>query len=76
MAKRIIDGQMYEDGAVIPDLGSLDCVHVSEGNVRDYVGLAADADKLPAYAGSGSSCLMADTGDFYVCHRGVWYLQQ
>lgn len=74
--KTIIDGQVYEPGQELPDLGSLDCVHTSEYNVRDYVGLSTDADKLPSYTASGSSCLMVDTGELYVCHRGKWYLQE
>lgn len=62
----IVDGQTYNKGDEIPDMGSLECVAVS-GNRREYRGLSADVDKLPTYdnLASGSGCLMVDTTDWY-----------
>lgn len=77
-----IDGILYKAGEEIPDLGSITCVD-SFKNVRNYQGLSADASKLPrandkyteAVLGTGSSCLMVDTADFYKYQRSTdtWY---
>lgn len=42
------DGQFYEKGQEIPDLGSWVATSV-DGLVRNYQGLSADKDKLPKY---------------------------
>ena len=62
----VIDGQTYNEGDTIHELGSLQCVEV-RGNQRDYQGLIKDKDKLPKYddLGTGSSALCVDNGDFY-----------
>lgn len=60
----IQDGQTYLAGEDVPEMGSLICVK-KYGNIRDYEGLSKDIDKLPLYVGTGSSCLMTDTGDYY-----------
>ena len=60
----IQDGQTYLAGEDVPEMGSLICVK-KYGNIRNYEGLSKDLDKLPLYVGTGSSCLMTDTGDYY-----------
>ena len=57
----VIDGQTYNEGDTIHELGSLQCVEV-RGNQRDYQGLIKDKDKLPKYddLGTGSSALLID----------------
>lgn len=71
-----VDGQIYNIGEEIPDLGSLECISAI-GNQREYRGLSADADKLPTYddLATGSSCLMLDTSDYYEFLRSnkTWY---
>lgn len=69
----IFDGQIYNPGESLPDLGSWVCTSVDrndfgEWNIRNYEGLSADVSKLPKYEtglGTGSSALCLDTGDFY-----------
>lgn len=74
----VYDGQTYQVGEEIPDLGSFECVEVS-GTRRSYVGLFTDIDKLPKYdnLGTGSSAQCVDTGDFYYYHAPTktWYQQ-
>lgn len=75
----VIDGQTYNPGDEVWDLGSFECVAV-DGNKRSYEGLSADApDKLPKYAdlGAGSSATCLDTGDYYKYHAKSkeWYKQ-
>lgn len=57
----VIDGQTYNEGETIHELGSLQCVEV-RGNQRDYQGLIKDKDKLPKYEnlGTGSSATLID----------------
>lgn len=57
----IFDGQTYQVGEEIPDLGSLECVEV-RGNQRDYQGHIQDKQKLPKYddLGTGSSATLID----------------
>ena len=57
----VIDGQTYNEGDTIHDLGSLQCVEV-RGNQRDYQGLVKDRLKLPKYdnLGTGSSATLID----------------
>lgn len=77
-AVTIHDGQTYQAGEEIWDLGSFECVAV-EGNKRSYSGLSADVDKLPKYdnLGTDSSAKCLDTGDFYYYHAPTktWYKQ-
>ena len=81
MAKKIIefDGQYYEEGQPIPDIGSWEHVGDPDAKRRDYQGYSTDIDKLPTYddleAGSTASCL--DTDDYYVYHKKsqTWVLQ-
>ena len=58
---KVVDGQNYEDNAVVPDLGSIICVK-SEGKIRIYQGHTQDAQKLPIYddLGHGSSAKLID----------------
>ena len=71
----VFDGQEYEDGEDVWDLGSFVCTD-SDGDIRHYEGLAADAPaKLPHYVETGSSALCLDTGDFWKFHKpsDAWY---
>ena len=74
----LFDGQTYQPGEEIHDLGSFECVDYS-GNKRYYSGLSADVDKLPKYdnlaTDSTAKCL--DTGDFYYYYAPTktWYQQ-
>ena len=71
----IIDGQTYNSGDTLPDLGSIVCVS-HEGNKRNYEGLLSDVSKLPTYVDSGSSALLYDgAGNTEVYHfiNGQWY---
>lgn len=77
-AVTIHDGQTYQAGEEIWDLGSFECTSAN-GNIRSYSGLATDVDKLPKYddLGTGSSAQCLDTGDFYYYHAQTktWYQQ-
>ena len=57
----VIDGQTYNEGDTIHELGSLQCVDV-RGEQRDYQGFVQDKDKLPKYEdlATGSSALLID----------------
>ena len=57
----VIDGQTYNEGGTIHELGSLQCVEI-RGNQRDYQGLLKDKLKLPKYdnLGTGSSATLID----------------
>lgn len=72
----IYDGQNYEAGDELPDLGKWDCVG-TEDNKRFYEGFSEDVDKLPKYdtLGTGSTALCYDTGDLYKFHSKTnqWY---
>lgn len=74
----VYDGQTYQVGEEIPDLGSFECVSV-EGNKRSYSGLSKDVSKLPKYdnLATNSSAQCLDTGDFYFYHAPTkkWYKQ-
>lgn len=73
--KIIVDGQCYEQGEEIWDLGSFVCVE-KDGLIRHYDGLSVDAPaKLPHYVATGSSALCLDTGDYYKFHKqsDTWY---
>ncbi len=58
------DGEIYESGQEVPDMGTLVCTSAT-GNVRAYEGLAKDVQRLPTYVSTGSSFLASDTGDYY-----------
>lgn len=78
-SKTVFDGQVYEKGEEIWDLGSFECVG-TDGNKRFYSGLSADApSKLPKYddLGTDSTAKCLDNGDFYYYHAPskTWYLQ-
>lgn len=68
------DGQRYVDEESKLDIGSWVAYKVSPGNVREYVGLSADVDKLPKYKfsekgealGGGSTALCTDTSEVYI----------
>lgn len=62
--KIIIDGQTYNVGDTIWDLGSLQCVEI-KGEQRSYQGFLKDKFKLPKYdnlATGSSATLIDDTG--------------
>lgn len=70
----LVDGQQYQPGDEIWDLGSFVATSVN-GNQRNYEGLSKDVDKLPHYVATGSSALCLDTGDYYKYLRSTdtWY---
>lgn len=70
------DGQFYEKGQEIPDLGSWVATSV-DGNIRNYDGLSKDVAKLPHYVETGSSAYCDDTGEIYIYEKtsDTWYLQ-
>lgn len=70
----LVDGQLYEKGQEIWDLGGLVCVEV-DGSKRHYQGLSSDASKLPHYVESGSTCFMVDNNSMYRFHKptDTWY---
>lgn len=75
--KKIVikDGQVYEEGQEVWDLGSFTCID-ADGNIRHYEGLSIDAPaKLPHYVETGSSALCLDTGDYwkYLKSTDTWY---
>lgn len=43
------DGQTYQPGEEVPDMGSIVAFETS-GNLRKYIGLSKDVDKLPKYS--------------------------
>ena len=79
MAKKIIehDGQYYNEGDTVWDLGSFECIDKQDTNQRNYEGLSVDVDKLPTYDNleSGSTALCLDTGEFfkYPAKTKTWY---
>lgn len=70
----VYDGQLYQIGEEIPDLGSWQCVGM-QGGKRTYWGLSEDVDKLPKYCVTGSKALCLDNGDVYLWHNSPkeWY---
>lgn len=77
------DGQRYVDEESKLDIGSWVAYKVSPGNVREYVGLSTDVEKLPKYKftergealGGGSTALCSDTSDVYIYNPSddTWY---
>lgn len=76
---RVVDGQFYEDGAPVHDLGSFVCVKREGVNKREYQGYAVDVPKLPKYDNleSGSTAYCIDTGDYYIYYAKTktWVVQ-
>lgn len=70
----LVDGQQYQPGEEIWDLGSFVATSVN-GKQRSYEGLSKDIDKLPHYVSTGSSALCLDTGDYYKYLKSTdtWY---
>ena len=70
----LVDGQRYQPGDEIWDLGSFVATS-AKGRKRNYEGLSKDVDKLPHYVDTGSSAFCLDTGDFYKYLRStdIWY---
>lgn len=70
----LVDGQRYQPGDEIWDLGSFVATS-AKGRKRNYEGLSKDVDKLPHYVNTGSSAFCLDTGDFYKYLRStdIWY---
>lgn len=74
----IIDGQLYNAGDEIHDLGSWGCVSIKKspnGELRHYEGLATDLSKLPHYVETGSSAYCYDTKKIYKFNKVTdqWY---
>ena len=71
------DGQFYTKGSEIWELGSWVAVEVL-GPTRHYKGLSVDVQKLPHYAGTGSTAECIDTGDVYKFEKttDTWYLHK
>lgn len=71
MGKEIIkvDGQIYEKGQPIPDLGSWEHVGDPDATRRDYQGYSVDIPKLPHYVDAGSTAYCLDTGEYLVFHK-------
>lgn len=74
----IHDGQEYEEGEEVHDLGSFVCTDCDcTGKIRKYEGLSTDISKLPHYADlqTGSSALCYDNGDYYKYLKSTdtWY---
>lgn len=71
-----IDGQWYQPGEEIPDLGSFVATSIN-GNIRNYEGLSGDASKLPKYdnLSTGSSAFCVDTGQLFKYEKTTktWY---
>lgn len=74
----VVDGQTYQPGQEIWDLGSFECTG-AEGQRRSYEGLQTDAQQhLPRYDNllTGSSALCVDSGNYYKYQAPTkrWYL--
>ncbi len=71
-----IDGQWYNAGDEVWDLGSLTATAAS-GRQRHYKGLSRDVPKLPHYVGTGSTAYCVDSGDVYMFEEttDTWYRQ-
>lgn len=66
----IQDGQIYQPGEEVPDLGSISAI-AANGNIRKYEGLITDENKLKfiTYVGTGSSAtLYNDRGEVRILH--------
>lgn len=65
----VVDGQYYEAGQNVPDLGSLVGTKNEDGT-RSYSGKNSDASKLPKYPNllAGSSASLSDGSGLHVYH--------
>ena len=63
-----VDGVWYDNIENAPEMGSIKCTGTdgSDHMIRSYMGMSKDADKMPTYVRTGSSCLMIDTGAMYL----------
>lgn len=61
---KVFDGQIFDDFAELPDLGSL--VGTGTATMRRYEGKYKDKNKLPKYDSleTGCSALLSDEGTF------------
>lgn len=75
--KTVSDGEIYEIGETIHELGSLHCVSVEGQNRRNYEGLSADVAKLPHYDSleTGSQAFFIDKAEVYKYEKttDTWY---
>lgn len=73
--RTLYDGQIYQKGEEIWDLGSFVATKAN-GNQRYYKGLSKDVGKLPNYVETGSTALCIDNGEKYMYEKstGKWYL--
>lgn len=73
----VVDGEEYKVGDTIPDMGTLVCVAVENGNRRSYEGLSSDVGKLPHYETleTGSQAFFYDTAEVYKYEKttDTWY---
>ena len=55
-----VDGVWYDNIENAPEMGSIKCTGTdgSDHMIRSYMGMSKDADKMPTYVRTGSSCLM------------------
>lgn len=76
-SKVLVDGQWYNPGEEIWDLGSFYSSDPPDQKQRGYYGLSKDVSKLPHYVLSGSSAICVDTGDLYLYLKDTdtWYKQ-
>ena len=74
-----VDGVWYDNIENAPYMGSIKCTGTdgSDHMIRSYMGMSKDADKMPTYVRTGSSCLMIDTGAMYLFEETTkqWILQ-
>lgn len=70
--RQVIDGEVYEVGDTLPEMGSLKVLENNLSKVIYVEGLKADADKLPTWAADGSKALFTDTGELYTKTNGTW----
>ncbi len=74
-----VDGVWYDNIENAPEMGSIKCTGTdgSDHMIRSYMGMSKDADKMPTYVRTGSSCLMIDTGAMYLFEETTkqWILQ-
>lgn len=72
----IQDGETYKNKEELPDLGTIECIRVEEGNVRHYQCYARDVEKLKQNVtydslGAGSTCIVLDNDDVFMYHAGT-----
>lgn len=77
----IQDGQVYEAGEVVPNMGSIVCTKVrNNGALRTYTFLSKDFILLPKYDSlqSGSTAVATDTDTTYIYDSSdkVWQTKE